>query len=97
MAPERQPGSIWCWATVLDSYGHDVAIWVVHRLIGMRLGYNIYGLDVRWFMIKYANKSGPMAEHTHFQAHTTVLCLFKSIGRHEAVDSATAVNAVNLL
>ena len=48
-------------------------------------------------MIKYANKSGPMAEHTHFQAHTTVLCLFKSIGHHEAVDSATAVNAVNRL
>ena len=39
--------SIWGWVTVLGSYDHDKAIWVVRTLIGVRLGYNIYGLNIR--------------------------------------------------
>ena len=46
-APVAQQYSVSDWATVLGSYGHDRAIWVVRRLIGVRLGYNIYGLDIR--------------------------------------------------
>ena len=46
-APMAQRCSIWGWVTALGSYGHGIAIWVVRRLIGVRLGYNIYGLDTR--------------------------------------------------
>ena len=45
--PVAQPDSIRGWATVLGSCGHNRTVWGVRTLIGVRLGYNIYGLDIR--------------------------------------------------
>ena len=45
--PVAQPDNIGGWAIVLGSCDHNTTVSGVVRLIGMRLGYNIYGLDTR--------------------------------------------------
>ena len=54
-AQVAQPARFRGWATVLGSCAHDMAIWVVHRLIGGRFDGDICDLDTLCFMNKYAN------------------------------------------